>query len=325
MSMTTLFLATRDGLLVFDSRRGAWQVAGRHLQGRQLTSVIVRSGIILAGAVDGLLRSDDDGRSWTDIMQGLSVEHIRWLAAHPDAPGQMLAGTEPAAIFVSRDAGRSWRLCPEVPAMRDRFGWSLPYSPESGCVRGFALHGDRAYAAVEVGGVLRSEDAGQTWSLAAGSDGKPSFNRPAAPLIQPDVHSVVVHPSSPDLVFAPTGGGFYRSMDGGATWELFYDCYCRACWSDPQDSQRIILGPADGVDRNGRIELTEDGGRHWSLASDGLEVPWSQTMVERFVHAGGELIAVLSNGRVYASSATRLQWRPFLETVQGVTAVAFSA
>jgi photosystem II stability/assembly factor-like uncharacterized protein len=323
--MTSLFLATRDGLVACHSRQGQWQVSAHHLRGRHLTSVVVQSGIILAGAVDGLLRSDDGGRSWTEVTHGLSVKHVRWLAAQPEAPGRVLAGTEPAAIFVSRDAGRSWRLCPEVPSMRDRFGWSLPYSREAGCVRGFALHGERAYAAVEVGGALRSDDAGETWGLVPGSDGKPSFGRPAAPLIQPDVHSMVVHPSNPDLVFAPTGGGFYRSMDGGASWELRYECYCRACWADPQDSQRIVLGPADGVDRNGRIELTEDGGAHWSLASDGLDVPWSGSMVERFVSTGNDLMAVLSDGRLLSSPASRLHWRPFLETIQGVTAVAFDA
>ncbi|MFN2119428.1 MAG: WD40/YVTN/BNR-like repeat-containing protein [Anaerolineales bacterium] len=321
--MTSLFLATRDGLLVCHSRDGEWQVAERQLEGRHLTGIVAGPGFILAGAVDGILRSDD-GRSWTEITQGLSGKHIRWLDAHPQAPDRVFAGTEPASVFVSDDGGLSWRICDEVPELRDRFGWSLPYSPEAGCVRGFALHGNRAYAAVEVGGVLRSDDAGQTWTLAAGSDGKPSFSRPSAPLIHPDVHSIVVHPSSPDVVFAPTGGGFYRSMDGGATWELLYDCYCRACWTDPEDPQRIILGPADGVDRNGRIELTNDGGRHWSSASAGLDVPWPGTMVERLVSAGGELLAILSNGRLYSSSATLLQWRPILESAKGVTAVAFS-
>jgi photosystem II stability/assembly factor-like uncharacterized protein len=323
--MTNLFLATRDGLAVCQSRQDEWQVAARHLQGRHLTALLARPGLILAGAVDGAVRSDDDGRSWTEVAHGLSPKHVRWLADRPDLPDQMYMGTEPACIFVSTDAGSNWRLCAEVPALRDRFGWSLPYSPEAGCVRGFALHGGRAYGAVEVGGVLRSDDAGTTWGLAPGSDGKPSFSGPSAPLIHPDVHSIAVHPSSPDLVFAPTGGGFYRSTDGGTTWELLYDCYCRACWLDPQEPQRIILGPADGVDRSGRIELTEDGGGHWSPASAGLEVPWPRTMVERFASVGGEVVAVLSDGRLYSSSTSRLQWRPILETVRGVAAVAFSA
>ena len=102
---------------------------------------------------------------------GLSDRHVRWMAYHPEQSDFELAGTEPAGIFISRDGGESWRECPEVAEMRHRFRWYLPYSPEAGCVRGFAHHGDRAYAAVEVGGVLVSQDGGETWTLAQGSPG----------------------------------------------------------------------------------------------------------------------------------------------------------
>ena len=60
--MTGLILATRDGLVACDSRQDQWQVRALHLEGRELTSVLVSAGIILAGAVDGLVRSDDGGK-----------------------------------------------------------------------------------------------------------------------------------------------------------------------------------------------------------------------------------------------------------------------
>ena len=53
-----------------------------------------------------------------------------------------------------------------------------------------------------------------------GSSGSPSLSASPEPDIHPDVHSIEVHPSSPDLVYAPTGGGFFRSLDGGQTWKL---------------------------------------------------------------------------------------------------------
>ena len=69
---------------------------------------------------------------------------------------------------------------------------------------------------MEVGGVLRSDDGGESWQLAGGSSGDPSLDDPSlgeapAPQVYPDVHSIAVHPSSPDLVYAPTGAGFYAS------------------------------------------------------------------------------------------------------------------
>jgi len=87
-------------------------------------------------------------------------------------------------------------------------------------VRGFTFRGARAYAAVEVGGVLRSDDSGETWQLAEGSDGKPDLEGPPEPFIYPDVHSIFVHPFLPNLVFAPTGGGFYRSRGWGQDLEM---------------------------------------------------------------------------------------------------------
>jgi hypothetical protein len=43
-------------------------------------------------------------------------------------------------------------------------------------------------------------------------------------------------------------------------------------------------------------------------ASSNLEVPWSSHMVERFVQADGELLAILSNGQVIISSMNSIVW-----------------
>jgi hypothetical protein len=207
-----------------------------------------------------------------------------------------------------------------VAELRDANGWYLPYSPRAGCVRGFAFHGDRGYAAVEQGGLLRSDDRGASWRHVDGSLADPRAELPNG-FVHPDVHSVTCHPSSPDLVFAPTGGGLYRSEDGGQTWECLYECYCRAVWADPGDSQHLIFGPADSVSVNGRIEETVDGGQSWRPASLGIEVPWPKHMVERFVDDGERLFAVLSNGEVLDSALAVVSWQRVLPQVSGVNAL----
>jgi photosystem II stability/assembly factor-like uncharacterized protein len=320
--MSNLILATEHGLSICESEGDNWRESSHSLADHRVTSVIAREGVILAGTTDGIFRSDDSGKTWQEASLGLSARHVRWLANHPNKSEFEFAGTEPAGIFVSHNGGESWRACPEVDQLRELHKWSLPYSPEAGCVRGFAFRGMRAYAAVEVGGVLRSDDGGETWKLAEGSDGKPDLQGPSEPFIHSDVHSIFVHPFLPNLVFAPTGGGFYRSTDGGKTWKCFYDCYCRAVWVDVLDSQHMVLGPADGVERNGRIEESRDGGQTWTLVSKGLEVLWSHSMVERFVEVGSDLLAVLSNGQLLSAPLAALEWRRILPEVTDVAAIA---
>jgi photosystem II stability/assembly factor-like uncharacterized protein len=316
---TFLLAATEDGLVVYRRQAEAWEQISRTLSERRVESVSAHGRIIVAGTTEGVFRSEDLGQSWSISSAGLGHPHLRWLAHHPDFSGVVLAGTEPAAIYLSWDDGQNWEERPEVAELRDEHGWYLPYSPEAGCVRGFAFHGQRAYAAVEQGGLLRSDDGGVSWQLAEGSNGEP--RTPPEGFVHPDVHSVAVHPRSPDLVLAPTGGGFYRSEDGGAKWTRLYPSYCRAVWADPADPARLILGPADSVDRNGQVKLSEDGGQSWRDASQGLDTPWPRTMVNRFVQVDYELLAVLSNGDLLSAPLEGLEWRRILPEAGRILAV----
>lgn len=320
-----LIAATQHGVLLAEQNGKEWRVTRHGLQGRHVTAVMAREGVILAGTTDGVYCSEDLGQTWSEASDGLSLRHVRWMAYHPAVSDLEFVGTEPAGIFVSHDGARTWRECAEVGQLRDRFGWYLPYSPEAGCVRGFAFHGGRAYAAVEVGGVLRSDDTGETWRLADGSTGRPVFSLASPRHVASDVHSVAVHPSSPDLVFAATHAGLFRSADGGVNWTHLYRCYCRALWVDPADPGHIIFGPADDVDRRGRIEETQDGGRTWRDASAGLATPWPNDMVERLVQLGDELYAVLASGKLYVAALGRVAWERALPDMDDVNAVTTMA
>lgn len=319
-----ILIATENGLLEYSEHGQSWRKVGHHLAGHNVTSVMAREGVILAGTTDGIYRSQNLGTTWEEASRGLSERHVRWLAFHPDISDAEFAGTEPAGIFVSRNGGDSWQSRPEVARLRDDNGWFLPYSPEAGCVRGFAFHGPRAYAAVEVGGVLRSDDGGDTWQLAPGSDGNPDFGHRLPPsFVHSDVHSIEVHPTSPDAVLAATNAGLYRSHDGGHTWlNLYPRHYCRALWVDPHNVDHLILGPADGVDRNGRIVETTDGGQSWHDISTGLPTPWPRQMVERLTQIGEALFAVLSGGALLMTSLGQPDaWQEILPATAAAQAV----
>lgn len=315
-----LLLATQQGLLVAEMVEDDGQIREGFLDTKNITSVIAREGAILAGSTDGIFASTNGGKSWHESNAGLDLRHVRWLAFHPDISDLEFAGTEPAGLFVSTDGGGSWRSCDEVTRLRDLHGWWLPYSPEGGCVRGFAFHGSRAYAAVEVGAALRSDDYGQKWRLAGGSDGRPEFGTPEPGLVHPDVHSVEVHPSSPDLIRAPTGGGLYGSEDGGESWTRLHGArYARAIWLDPDDSSHMVLGPSDGASgKNGRIEETFNGGANWLVTSQ----TWNRNMVERFVPLGDVLFAVMANGQLLRRSHDESNWTEVFAGVAHIQDVA---
>jgi photosystem II stability/assembly factor-like uncharacterized protein len=313
-----LIISSSDGIYHLDKADGTWSVVDHFFSGEAFTCVSSNGGIIQIGSRTGTQRSTNAGKSWQVSNQGLSNLNVRWLDHHEQAD-LVFAGTEPAGIFVSRDGGLSWVERPEVADLREKNGWFLPYSPGAGCVRGFAFHGNSGYAAVEVGGALQSDDFGENWRLVGGSTGIPEFGPPEGSGVHADVHSIYTHPSSSELVYAPTGGGFFRSRDSGETWQFHYRCYCRAAWINPHDPEHILLGPADSVDQRGRIEESRDGGASWFDVSEDIGTPWPDHMVERFLQTEDELLAILSNGEMLISLIDVWKWRRFHPEITGVT------
>lgn len=148
------------------------------------------------------------------------------------------------------------------------------------------------------------------------------MNRQRDQLIHPDVHSLTAHPSLPDLVTAPTGGGLFRSHDGGNSWKSLYSCYCRAAWVDPADPLHILFGPAEGASTKGRIEESHDGGSSWRPASRGLKVPWPRNMVEHFFQVDETLFALLSSGDIWSTRLESILWKRQLQGSGRITCIA---
>ncbi len=316
-----MLLATKNGLVRAQLEQDNWRVTQRYLNDQSITCVASQHGIILAGTPNGLNRSADNGENWQSDLAGLNDLHVRWLAVDPQNAERWFVGTEPAGVFTSQDNGVTWTGCPEIVALRDTYHWWLPYSPEAGCVRDFAFGDGLIYAAVEVGGVLISEDNGDSWQLAKGGDGKPSFASPPLGLVHPDVHSLETDPSQESLLYAATGGGLYRSPDQGTSWEFLHNSYIRAVWINSKNSSHLIGGPSDGVGRNGRIEESHDGGQTWQSISTELDTPWPNNMPERFVQIDNQLFCILDNGQIIAADLKTLAWAYILPDVTEITAL----
>ena len=132
------------------------------------------------------------------------------------------------------------------------------------------LDGDIVYAAAAEGGVLRSVDAGQTWSPLF--DDQPTLS----------IGAVAIDPGNPDVIYAGTGevnpgggsvayggAGLFRSNDQGETWELVGledSGSIGRIRIDPTDPDRIfvaVMGYLWETNPERGVYRTTDGGTTW--------------------------------------------------------------
>ncbi|MGH2405873.1 MAG: WD40/YVTN/BNR-like repeat-containing protein [bacterium] len=189
---------------------------------------------------EGVYLLDEGGRA---MRLGPNQTRIRGVASHPQDPPRLLAASDTAGVYVRRDA--QWDLAVRGVAH------SVAWSPDGR--RAYAgLRGPRAFASDD-GGVSWHEDL-QVRAVAAGPGVPPphvaghpldvltivipqdariylgveaagvlrwargSGWHPASTGLHPDVHAMAYDPQSSDTLYAATGAGIYRSLDGGSSW-----------------------------------------------------------------------------------------------------------
>ena len=116
--------------------------------------------VIYAGAQDGLYRSSDRGDSWEKMTLPGELVPVWSVAFHPHNPRVVYAGGEETKLYVSEDGGESWELMP-ISATFPSVTTTPRQMPKR--VLGISLdpdHPSDMYAAIEVGGLLRSTDGG---------------------------------------------------------------------------------------------------------------------------------------------------------------------
>lgn len=148
-------------------------------------------GEVYAGGPDGL------GSLAADVFS---------VAVGPD--GTVYAGTEPSALFVSRDGGETWSEAEPLQDIPSKRSWSFPPRPWTSHVRWIAPSPhdpELLLVGIELGGVMRTTDGGATFA----------DHRPGAQL---DCHSLTWHPIAEGRAYETAGGGAAWSADGGETW-----------------------------------------------------------------------------------------------------------
>jgi photosystem II stability/assembly factor-like uncharacterized protein len=263
-----------------------WRMIGPFRGGRTraATGVPSQPNVFYIGQVNGgVWKSDDYGRTWTPIFDHESTQSIGAIAVAPSNPNIIYVGSGEGlhrpdlsvgnGIYKSTDAGKTWTHL----GLRDGFQIpALAIDPRDPN-RVFAAVLGHPYGPNEERGLFRSTDGGQTWQKAISKDENTGAS------------DVEIDPSNPDVIYASmwearegpwednnefngTGGGLFKSTDGGATWHPLSNglpkdlsqIYVAIAPSDPRRLYATIAIAAGPL----AVYRSDDAGENWSKATD---------------------------------------------------------
>lgn len=335
MQLPRLFIATSDAIARVDFGDSKPTV---HLElegsGAQCVAVDPRNpDRVYAGTFDhGVFRSLDGGETWSPVSDGIPHKRTPSIAISPSHQENGLsvvyAGTEPSNLYRSEDDGATWTEFPRLPELPSAPTWSFPPRPWTSHVRWIALsHHDPQliFAGIELGGVMRSTDAGETWE-----DRKPGS--------QHDSHAIATHPVDPDRVYEAAGGGVAVSLDAGDSWQPADEGMDRHyTWGlavDPVDPDLWYVSATFGAryahredgDSRGQIYRRDGSGEWQPLEINGsiesATMPYAM-LVPR--NMPGTLVAGFRNGEVMWSADRGNSWTSFGVLTPGLLAIAEAA
>ncbi|MEO0339817.1 MAG: sialidase family protein [Bacteroidota bacterium] len=340
--MKHILVGTSKGLVVL-KKAAEWQVESIHFLGFPVAFVYVdeRSNTWWVGLAHRhwgpkLHRSSNQGESWDELAvpqypkeNGKPVVLRKmWCMQHAgnDRSGELWLGTEPGALFHSKDNGDHFELVKGLwdhPSRTNAMQWfgagrDLPF-----------LHSivvdpkdsDHLYIAVSCAGVFESKDSGVSWvpknkGLIAAYLPNPSAE------VGHDPHMLLQAHKDAKVLWQQNHCGVFRTTDGAASWENISDDQGLANYGfglaiDQHNPLRAWVIPALSDEMRVAKDLalvvsyTEDGGKSWQAQRNGLPQQNCFDIVFRHAlqHNDGLLVFGTNNGNLYVSENGGHQWQ----------------
>lgn len=276
--------------------------------------------------------STDMGKTWDepetgikfDESSGLTVEKVWQITPGGlTAEGVVYAGIDPGALFRSDDNGKNWveiKGLTEHPT-RDQWG------PGAG---GMMVHSicphpfdpNRLQIAISAAGTFETRDGGETWTP-RNKGVLADFLPDQYPEVGQCVHHLEAHPSRPDLLYAATHSGVYRSNTGGEQWtdisEGLPSRFGFTALVHPLEDDTVYVVPIEGpefrapVDRSLAVYRSRERGTEWERLDAGLPGPEAFPNVYRQASSADQidptgLYIGTTNGEIYASLDNGDSW-----------------
>ncbi len=212
--------------------------------------------ILYAGTIgNGIFKSSDRGASWSSVDGGLPIAtSVSALAIDPANPAIVYAALRIDGVVKSSNRGSRWRAMnaglPEVEPSRD-VPWveTLAIDPSNSAT---------VYAGFLRDGLWRSHDGAASWQAVVS-------------LAETEVRGVAVDPSDSATIYAATGGGVYKSVDGGASWAPLAGGLEDRPYSSivvAPDSPETVYATSTHV-ASSRLYRSRDGGATWTQLTFG--------------------------------------------------------
>jgi photosystem II stability/assembly factor-like uncharacterized protein len=243
---------------------------------RAVAGVPGQPNVFYVGAVNGgVWKSDDAGRTWLPLFDEQPTQSIGAIAVAPSDPDIVYVGSGEGlfrpdlsvgdGIYRSADAGHTWehlglRGGQQIPELAID-----PRDPN----RLYAAVLGHPYGPSSERGIYRSMDGGRNWQRVLYKDENTGGSSIALDPKHPDVLYAGLWegrlgPSEDNNEFNGTGGGLYKSTDGGTSWRRV------TAGLPPKLAQLNIAIAASAPERIYLIAGTTDPGDYSSAAGLGL-------------------------------------------------------
>jgi photosystem II stability/assembly factor-like uncharacterized protein len=265
-----------------------WRGIGPHRASRTVAAAGHRSQpytFYMAAVNGGVWKTTDAGRTWVPVFDDQPTGSIGSLAVAPSDANVIYAGSGEGlhrpdlstgdGVYKSSDGGKTWthlglRDAQQIPR--------IDVDPRS-ADRVFVAALGHPYGPNEERGIFRSTDGGRTFQKVLYKDENTGGN------------DVDIDPASPDTVYATlweerqgpwenanwagTGGGIFKSTDGGTTWKpltkglpAVVQANLAVCASNPKRLYATVAfldAPGTGSNRGTTgIFRSDDAGETWT-------------------------------------------------------------